>query len=44
VGVRGPDIVAVSAARDGLDDLAGTGTVTVDTGDLKVLAGVRRFG
>src|SRR5262245_44155207 len=37
VGVRGPDIVAVSAAPDGLDDLAGTGTVTVDGGDLTVL-------
>jgi predicted amidohydrolase YtcJ len=37
VGLRGPEIVAVSAAPDGLDDLAGGGTVVVDAGDLTVL-------
>jgi len=37
VGVRGPEIVAVSADVDGLDDLAGVGTVVVDAGDLTLL-------
>lgn len=33
-GVRGTDIVAVSADIDGLDDLAGPGTIVVDARDL----------
>jgi len=37
VGVRGPEIVAVSADSDGLDDLTGSGTTVVDAGDLTVL-------
>jgi predicted amidohydrolase YtcJ len=37
VGVRGAEIVAVSAGPGGLDDLAGGGTVVVDAGDLTVL-------
>jgi predicted amidohydrolase YtcJ len=37
VGVRGPEIVAVSADLDGLDDLAGTTTLVVDAGDLTLL-------
>jgi predicted amidohydrolase YtcJ len=37
VGLRGPQIVAVSADADGLDDLAGAGTAVVDAGDLTVL-------
>jgi predicted amidohydrolase YtcJ len=37
VGVRGAEIVAVSADPDGLDDLAGGGTVVVDAGDLTLL-------
>jgi predicted amidohydrolase YtcJ len=37
VGVRGAEIVAVSAEPDGLDDLAGHGTVVVDAGDLTLL-------
>jgi predicted amidohydrolase YtcJ len=37
VGVRGPEIVAVSADPDGLDDLAGSGTAVVGAGDLTVL-------
>ena len=37
VGVRGPEIVAVSAELGGLDDLAGRGTVVVDAGDLTLL-------
>jgi len=37
VGVRGPQIVAVSADVDGLDDLPGVGTVVVDAGDLTLL-------
>ena len=37
VGLRGPEIVAVSATPDGLDDLAGGGTVAVDAGDLTLL-------
>ena len=37
VGVRGAEIVAVSAEPGGLDDLAGTATVVVDAGDLTVL-------
>jgi predicted amidohydrolase YtcJ len=37
VGLRGPEIVAVSADLDGLDDLAGPATVAVDAGDLAVL-------
>ena len=37
VGLRGSEIVAVSATADGLDDLAGDGTVVVDAGDLTLL-------
>jgi len=37
VGLRGPEIVAVTGEPDGLDDLAGGGTVVVDAGDLTVL-------
>jgi predicted amidohydrolase YtcJ len=37
VGVRGAEIVAVSAEPDGLDDLVGGGTVVVDAGDLTLL-------
>src|SRR5215472_2971226 len=37
VGLRGPEIVAVSTAPDGLDDLAGGATVMVDAGDLTLL-------
>jgi predicted amidohydrolase YtcJ len=37
LGVRGPEIVAVSADMAGLDDLAGTGTAVVDAGDLTLL-------
>src|SRR5215469_8014399 len=37
VGVRGAEIVAVSADADGLDDLAGSGTAVVDAGDLTLL-------
>jgi predicted amidohydrolase YtcJ len=37
VGLRGAEIVAVSAEPGGLDDLAGKGTVVVDAGDLTVL-------
>jgi predicted amidohydrolase YtcJ len=37
VGLRGAEIAAVSAEPRGLDDLAGTGTVVVDAGDLTVL-------
>src|SRR5215471_15714787 len=37
VGVRGPEIVAVSADLEGLDDLAGGATTVVDAGDLTVL-------
>jgi predicted amidohydrolase YtcJ len=37
VGVRGAEIVAVSADADGLDDLAGTGTAVVDARDLTLL-------
>jgi predicted amidohydrolase YtcJ len=37
VGVRGAEIVAVSADPDGLDDLAGSDTVVVDAGGLTVL-------
>jgi predicted amidohydrolase YtcJ len=37
VGLRGPEIVAVSAEPDGLDDLAGGGTAVTDAGDLTVL-------
>lgn len=37
VGVRGAEIVAASAEPDGLDDLAGTGTVTTDADDLTLL-------
>src|SRR5215475_12991254 len=37
VGVRGPEIAAVSADLDGLDDLAGAATRVVDAGDLTVL-------
>src|SRR5215472_17374286 len=37
VGVLGPEIVAVSADLNGLDDLAGDTTAVVDAGDLTVL-------
>ena len=37
VGTRGPEIVAVSADADGLDDLADGHTVVVEAGDLTVL-------
>ena len=37
VGLRGPEIVAVSAEPDGLDDLAGLDTAVVDAGDLTVV-------
>jgi len=37
VGLRGPEIVAVSADLAGLDDLAGGGTAVVDAGDLTLL-------
>jgi predicted amidohydrolase YtcJ len=37
VGVRGAEIVAVSAEPDGLDDLPGGGTGLVDAGDLTLL-------
>ena len=37
VGLRGPEIVAVSAELAGLDDLAGGGTAVVDAGDLTLL-------
>jgi predicted amidohydrolase YtcJ len=37
IGVRGPEIVAVSAEPGGLDDLAGHGTAVVDAGDLTLL-------
>jgi predicted amidohydrolase YtcJ len=37
VGMRGPEIVAVSSDLDGLDDLAGGATVVVDAGDLTLL-------
>jgi predicted amidohydrolase YtcJ len=37
VGVRGAEIVAVSADADGLDDLAGSGTAVVDARDLTLL-------
>jgi predicted amidohydrolase YtcJ len=37
VGLRGPEIVAVSADADGLDDLAGHSTAVVEAGDLTLL-------
>jgi len=37
VGLRGAEVVAVSAEPDGLDDLAGGGTAVVDAGDLTLL-------
>src|SRR5215467_3064873 len=37
VGLRGPEIVAVSADLAGLDDLAGGGTTVVDAGDHTLL-------
>jgi predicted amidohydrolase YtcJ len=37
VGLRGPEIVAVSHDSGGLDDLAGGATVVVDAGDLTML-------
>src|SRR5215467_11392010 len=37
VGLRSPEIVAVSADLHGLDDLAGGGTAVVDAGDLTLL-------
>jgi hypothetical protein len=37
LGLRGPEIVAVSADLDGLDDLVGADTAVVDAGDLTVM-------
>jgi predicted amidohydrolase YtcJ len=37
VGLRGPEIVAVSSDLDGLDDLAARGAAVIDAGDLTVL-------
>ena len=37
VGLRGPEIVAVSAEPGGLDDLVGLDTAVVDAGDLTVV-------
>jgi predicted amidohydrolase YtcJ len=37
VGVRGPEIIAVSADPDGLDDLAGGSTAVIEAPDLTVL-------
>jgi predicted amidohydrolase YtcJ len=37
VGLRGAEIAAASAEPDGLDDLAGHGTMVVDAGDLTLL-------
>jgi predicted amidohydrolase YtcJ len=37
LGLRGPEIVAVSADLDGLDDLVGAETAVVDAGDLTVM-------
>lgn len=37
IGLRGPEIAAVSPEPDGLDDLAGTSTVVVDASDLTLL-------
>src|SRR6516225_2662826 len=37
VGVRRPEIAAVSSDPNGLDDLAGHGTAVVDAGDLTLL-------
>ena len=37
VGLRGAEIVAVSAEPDGLDDLTGQSTAVVDAGDLTLL-------
>ncbi|HXZ74959.1 MAG TPA: amidohydrolase [Streptosporangiaceae bacterium] len=37
VGLRGPEIVAVSPDLDGLDDLVAGGTAVVDAGDLTLL-------
>src|SRR5215470_16726957 len=37
VGVRGPEIVAVSAHPEGLDDLIGAATLVVDAGEFTVL-------
>jgi len=37
VGLRGAEIAATSADRDGLDDLAGAGTVITDAGDVTLL-------
>jgi predicted amidohydrolase YtcJ len=37
VGVRGSEIIAVSADPDGLDDLAGGSTAVIDARDLTVL-------
>ena len=37
VGLRGPEIVAVSPDLHGLDDLAGGGTAVVDASDLTLL-------
>jgi predicted amidohydrolase YtcJ len=37
VGLRGAEIAVTSPEPDGLDDLAGTGTLTTDAGDLTLL-------
>ena len=37
LGLRGAEIVAVSSEPEGLDDLAGDGTTTVDAGDFTML-------
>jgi len=37
VGLRGPEIVAVSTEPDALDDLAGSGTIVTDARDLTLL-------
>src|SRR5215469_14097825 len=37
IGLRGAEIAATSAEPDGLDDLAGAGTVITDAGDLTLL-------
>src|SRR5215469_8674500 len=37
IGLRGAEIAATSAEPDGLDDLAGSGTVIADAGDLTLM-------
>jgi hypothetical protein len=43
VGLRGTEIVAVSADPAGLDHLVGSHTTVVDAGDLYGAAGLRRL-